>query len=324
MFDEQDAEGRREIRSPLRPYMLTPLGEHHHAVQFTSALTTDEYRQVATLLEPHPTVELRVYDSIDESIRDLDFLQHFPTVRYFAADSLYTRLDSIDGLGYLQDLQGLVLDKPSKSTLSLAALRHLPHLNDLYLNGPVRDLEVVAELTNLQVLTLRSITLPDLSILITLKHLWRLTLEYGGTNNLDKLGEIQGLQQLEMTRVRALSDLSPISDATSLQFLSLIDQQQVTSLPDLSALTQLELIWLENLRGLTDLRPLLAAPALRYLSLEGDHLEPDHIKPLSQHRTLTHAGLGLSSIKKSQAARSLLAVKSIEAVDLPPREVPRT
>jgi Leucine-rich repeat (LRR) protein len=323
MFYEQDAEGRREIRSPLRPYMLTPLGEHHHAVQFTNALTADEYKQVATLLAPHPTVELRVYDSMDQSIRNLDFLQHFPAVRYFAADSLSTRLESIDGLGYLQNLRGLTLDKPT-NTLSLAALRHLPHLNDLYLNGPVRDLEVLAELTHLQVLTLRSLTLPDLAILATLTRLWRLTLEYGGTNDLDGLSEIQGLQQLELSRVRALSNLSPISDAINLQFLSLTDQQQVTQLPYLSKLTQLETIHLGNLRGLTDLRPLLTAPALRYLAVEGRHLEPDHIKPLSQHRTLTHAGIDLSSIKKSQAAYSLLRVKSLEAIDPPPREVART
>ena len=328
MFDDLERDGRRVVQSPLRPYMLAPLREHHQTVQFTSALTATEYKRVAELIQPHPGVELRVYDGSDGSIQDLDFLQYFPTLHHFSADSLYTRLTSIDGLGYLNDLRTLNLEKPAGNTVSLKPLDGHPTLAELRLDGAFRDIETLAQAGSLQILMLRSITLPDLHLPAGLKQLWRLTLDYGGTNNLDGLSAMHRLEQLELCRVRALTDLDPISGATTLQFLSIADQQQISRLPDMTALTHLDRIWLNNLRSLTDLTPLLTAPTLRYLALSGRHLQPAQVAPLGRHPTLTHVGLDLGTAKKTVNARALLPFDTTTAgaetvADAPVDHIPR-
>jgi hypothetical protein len=82
---------------------------------------------------------------------------------------------------------------------------------------------VISGLGELRSVTLRSITLPDLSLLAVLPKLRALDLKLGGTKNLALLPELQGLEYLELWMVKGLSDLAPIRNASSLRQLAVVD-----------------------------------------------------------------------------------------------------
>ena len=127
-------------------------------------------------------------------------------------DLRYHALTSTDGLRYLSDdLEELGLGA-TKRRLDLAPLGRFTRLRRLGLEGHTKNIEVLSVLTYLEDLLLRSITLPNLSLLSPLRHLPRLTVKLGGTRDLGPIAEIGRIEYLEIWMVRGLSDLTPIAE----------------------------------------------------------------------------------------------------------------
>src|SRR3990167_951247 len=106
----------------------------------------------------------------------------------------------------------------------LKFLRYYPfvkNFHELYIEGHDKDIEVISKLVTLERLTLRSITLKDLSIFLPLKKLWWLAIKLGGTKNLSMFSKIEGLKYLELWMIKGLEDISAISKLKNLQFLFL-------------------------------------------------------------------------------------------------------
>lgn len=302
-----DSPSIRQVSSPLRREMLRPLARECKYVQFDSLLSDREFKRLATLLRRYPEVTLRAYGSYDGSITDLDFLRHFPTVRSFQAD-VYN-LESIDGLNHLPtELASLSLGQ-TKRRFSLQPLARFTSLNRLHLERHSKNLSVVAGLHEVTELSLRSITLPDLSLFSRLTKLETLAIKLGGTKSLNGISAFPSLRYLELWMIRGFADLEPITEAPSLENLFLQALKNVRTLPDLSSLTQLTKIHLETMKGLTDLRPLLTAPALEELWLvDMPHLQPEEVAVLAAHPTLTRARVGLGSARKNDEAMARLGV----------------
>ncbi|WP_156171742.1 hypothetical protein [Demequina rhizosphaerae] len=300
-----------DVASPVSWTDLRLIGSGVQIVQFQSALTKRDYRRLAEALRRHPEVRLRAYGSYDGSITNLDFLEHFPELRRFSADALYHSLTNIEGLRFLpDDVESLTIGQ-TKKRLSVAPLHRFKNLTHLYLEGQTKDIDVISELQTLQSLTLRSITLPGLSMLHPLHNLRALDLKLGGTKDLSELPNVGRLEYLELWMVKGLSDLSPVADLASLDYLFLQSLRQVDTLPPMNRLTALTRVWLETMKGLTDLSPLRDAPQLRQLALiEMPHLAPDAVKPLIGHPTLTTLRAGLGSKRKNDAVAELLPLAS--------------
>lgn len=300
-----DSPSIRQVSSPLTREMLRPLKPECKFVQFDSLLSDREFKRLATLLRRHPKVTLRAYGSYDGSITNLDFLRHFPTVRSFQAD-VYN-LESIDGLNFLPtELASLSLGQ-TKHQFSLQPLARFTSLNRLHLERHSKDLSVVAGLTEVTELSLRSITLTDLSLFRSLTKLETLAVKLGGTKILDGISAFPNLRYLELWMIRGFTDLGPITEVPSLQNLFLQALKNVRTMPDLSSLTQLTKIHLETMKGLTDLRPLLTARALQELWLvDMRHLHPEDVAVLAAHPTLTRARVGLGSARKNDEAMARL------------------
>ncbi|WP_188785492.1 hypothetical protein [Nocardioides phosphati] len=222
------------------------MDEAVEVVQFSSALEDADYRRIAKVLRKFPEAGLRAFGSYDGSIRDLDFLRHFPELRSFSADALYQSLEDITGLEHLRtDLNFLGIGQTKKRP-SLAPVARFRELRSLYLEGQTKDIEVVGTLTNLASLTLRSISLPDLSLLKPLSELRALDLKLGGTRELSLLPEIGRIEYLELWMVKGLADISPVAAMPHMEFLFLQSLRQVTALPALSNATSLRRVWLET------------------------------------------------------------------------------
>jgi hypothetical protein len=159
------------VRSPISEPTLKSINSELTHVQFVSALTDADYKSLADRMRSFPDVSLRAYGSYDGTITNLDFLRHFPFLRAFQADALYHSLVNIEGLAYLpEDVRALGLGQ-TKKKLSLSPLARFTGLRRLYLEGQTKDIDVVSGLGELRSVTLRSITLPDLSLLLPLTKL---------------------------------------------------------------------------------------------------------------------------------------------------------
>jgi Leucine-rich repeat (LRR) protein len=288
--------------------MVRPLDPPCEVVQFNSLPSDKDLLRLAELMERHPDVALRAYGGYDGTIDNLEFLRFFPQLRRFHADALrYREFNDIDGLRYLpENLVELTLGR-TRRRFSLAPLSRFRSLRRLYLEGNPKDVDVISTLTMLEDLTLRSLTLPDLSILLPLRRLRSLDIKLGGTRDLGLLPELAPLAYLELWMIRGLEDISPVAELASLQYLFLQDLARIDRLPDLSRMTSLRRIDINGLKRLTDLSPLLSAPALEELYLvKSAHLRPEHLECLVGHPTLRAAAIALGSKRKDAAADKLL------------------
>ena len=304
------------MSSPLTDEMLRPSPTGRGVVQFDHRLTDDDFHLLGEWFRAYPEMDLRAYGSYDHSITDLEFLRFFPTLRRFAADALWDSLTSLDGLRHLPtELEELGIGA-TKVKLDLAVLSRFRELRWLFLEGQTKHLEVISGLTQLYDLTLRSITLPDLSLLLPLKGLRSLDLKLGGTRDLALLPRVGELWYLELWMIRGLTDVTAIGGMSSLRVLFLQALRQVEALPDLGRATSLRRVRLETMKGLRDLRPLATAPRLEAIELiDMRHLQPEDLAPLVGMPTLKAVTPGLGSRRKNEAATALLGLPLVRTPD---------
>jgi hypothetical protein len=314
--DPEPTSDFRQVSSPLTDEMLRPALTGRGVVQFDRRLTDDDFRKLGEWFASYPEMDLRAYGSYDHSITDLEFLRFFPTLRKFAADAMWDSLSSLDGLRHLPpDLEELGIGA-TKAKLDLSVLSRFPGLRWLFLEGQTKHLEVISGLTQVDDLTLRSITMPDLSLLLPMKRLRSLDLKLGGTRDLRLLPRVGELWYLELWMIRGLTDVKAVGEISSLRSLFLQALRQVEALPDFTAATSLRRVRLETMKGVRDLRPLATAPALEAVELiDMRHLQPEDLAPLVGLQKLTAVTPGLGSRRKNDAATALLGLPLVRTSD---------
>ena len=303
----------REVSSPLTGEMLRPSLTGRGVVQFRSKLTDDDFRQLGEWFRTYPEMTLRAYGSYDHSILDLEFLRFFPTLRRFGADALWDSLTSLDGLRHLPtDLEELVIGA-TRAKLDLAVRRAFSRADARSSSRGRRSTwRPSPGSATLDDLTLRSITMPDLSLLLPLKRLRSLDLKLGGTRDLRLLPRLGELRYLELWMIRGLTDVSAVGQIPSLRALFLQALRQVETLPDFHRATELRRVRLETMKGLRDLGPLATAPALEAIELiDMRHLQPQDLAPLVGLPRLTALTPGLGSRRKNDAAAALLGLPPV-------------
>jgi hypothetical protein len=287
-------------------------------------LTDSDFLRLADWLRGSPQLSLRVGVGFKplSTITDLEFLRFFPFIRHFGAVTLFHSLKSIDGLRHLApNLESLDIGA-TKSKLDLSVLARFSGLKTLVLEGQTEGIEAISKLTALEDLTLRSITLPDLSLLLPMTELRALDIKLGGTKDLTLLPRIGKLQYLELWMVKGLTDLSAVGRLPHLRYLFLQALRRVEALPDLSANKELRRIYLRTMKGLRDLRPLATAPSLEQLLLiDMRHLQPEDLRPLVGLPNLKGVDIGLGSDRKNQAARTMLQLPEASWIEGGWREV---
>jgi hypothetical protein len=285
---------------------LLPAGDG--AVGLSQPLPDADCAKLAKWMERHPQLELRA----SRWFTDLEFLRFFPSLRRFAVVYDFS-LQSLEGLRHLPaDAESLEVCATTRP-LDLAVLGRFHSLKALHLEGQTKGIGVLSELTSLEELTLRSISLPDLSLLRPLERLRWLAIKLGGTNNLGLLPELAPLRYLELWRIRGMTDIGPISGLRQLRYLFLQTLNRVTALPDLGGALRLRRVHLETLHNLRDLQPLASAPALEELALvDMPQLSLADLAPLKQSNSLRRVAIGLGSFARNAEARKLLGLPDIE------------
>jgi hypothetical protein len=309
----------RFVRSPLTAAMVAALEPECRWVDILGGepLSDQEAAQLAEVMRSRPDAGLSILPRHLGSTPDLDILQWFPWLHKLIVDSHSLR--DLSGLTHLTGLRTLYLSQ-SRHRLSLKPVASLAgSLRHLQVEGLVSHVEALSELTGLLTLTLRSVTLPAMSVLAPMTNLRGLDLKLGGTSDLSLLPCFTRLQYFEAWMIRGLTDLSALAAVTSLEELHLEALKHVTRLPPLHNLTRLRRITLHTMKGLEDLTVLLTAPALEELRLTGmDHLTPEKVIHLAAHPALKKANIGLGADWKNAAARAGLPLPPIDSPGLYP------
>lgn len=275
-----------------------------------------------------PDVELRIFGFPGERC-DLSFASGLRCVRRFAADclmdatgveqvaripgleSLSLGVFSLESFDLLRDvdpgLRSLALGQTRSKKPSLEPLARFAGLRRLFLEGHRKEIEVLSGLRELEDVTLRSVTVPNLGFLRPLERLWSLDLKLGGIKNLSAISGMGSVKYLELWQILGLEDVGVVGQLPGLQHLFLQSLRRVTALPDLRAARSLRRVTLETMRGLRDLAPLEQAPALEELLVwDSSPLAPDDLLPALRNGSLKRVAVGFGSARKNEAARALL------------------
>jgi hypothetical protein len=275
-----------------------------------------------------PDVELRVYGFYGARC-DLAFASGLRQVRRFAADclmdatgvehvaripgleSLSLGIFSLESFDILRDvtpdLRSLALGQTRSKKPSLESLSRFTGLQRVYIEGHRKGIDVLSGLGELEDVTLRSVTVPDLGFLRPLARLWSLDLKLGGIRNISAISGMPSIKYLELWQILGLDDVGVAGELPGLQHLFLQSLRRVVSLPDLGAARSLRRVTLETMRGLRDLTPLEHAPALKELLLiDASPLAPEDLVPALRNGSLRRVAVGLGSDLKNEAARALL------------------
>ena len=276
-----------------------------------------------------PDIKLRIwgYHNIE---CDLSFLTKMNYLRKFSADCLLTakNIESITSLKKLNSLSIGIFDMESFEFLnnidnenleffsisatkskkpSLKFLKHLVNIKTLYIEGQNKEIESLANLTKLEDLTLRSISISNLEFIRVLNNLWSLDIKLGGTSNLNALKDLENIKYLELWQINKLQNIDVISSLTGLQNLFLQSLPNIKVFPSITNSKKLKRIYIENLKGLSDFTAIEYAPALEEFSLTlGNYQQPEDLIPVLRNKNLKSASGYFGSDKKNIHFKDLL------------------
>lgn len=279
-----------------------PLGADENAFRVTDRLGEAAYRHLASRLAERPDAWLHLWDGAP----DLEALEYFAGLRRLMVTNL--SLQRWDGLRHVADsLEAVAMGDTTMRPLSIAPMGQLHVLRELGLVGPVRDVEVIGGLQGITDLSLRSVTLPDLRLLLPMRGLRALWIGLGGTADLGLLPKLAELEEVELWRIRGLEDISMLPAVPRLRSVTLQSMSSITQLPSFRDASFLRRVALDTMKGITDLSPLAEAPALEELLLIAmPQIDADALRPFVGHPTLRRGIWGLGSTRKNIAAYELL------------------
>jgi hypothetical protein len=245
-------------------------------------------------------------------------------VRRFAADCLM-RAKNVEVIAEMSQLESLslgifelqdfgVLDRvlPTLTTLSLGATRsrkprleslaRFTSLRTLHLEGQSNGIDVLSSLPELEDLTLRSITTPDLHYLAPLERIWSLDIKLGGIRSFKGIEGKGTIKYLELWQIRELERADVVASLPGLQNVFLQSLPHIEALPGLQDSSSLRRVVLQNMKGFRDFGILEEAPALEEFALvEGKAQQPDQLLPVLRNTALRRAKAMFGSDRKNEA-----------------------
>lgn len=246
-------------------------------IQIDENLPDRAYREIDRILERRPDIYFRIFGigTYGNETFDLSVLSQMPHLSKIRIDghlgknkeavnpeylcklpnlkgvhlTLFDRLD----YGFVKDLptdlKELILyaDTMGKAVqFDCEWLLRYQKLQTLFLGKKAKKhIESINRITNLSSLSLSGIKVENFEFLKELS-LKSFALLWCGNSDLTGLGDLTGLRDLKLWRIMKLDNLDFIKSLVNLETLKLQDLKHITTLPDLSKLTQLADIQINN------------------------------------------------------------------------------
>ena len=158
----------------------------------------------------------------------------------------------------------------------------------MYLDHARLTLEDLGWLTHVERLTLWAVDIQT-DLLRDIPRLSWLSLRGGSAVDLSAIDGCNRLRYLQINQIRGLTNIDPVADIASLQFLSLYGQPGLVAFPSLVGLIELRRVELGSLKGLLEVSGMLEAPGIEELYLiKMVRLSPGDIDLLAAYTPLRH------------------------------------
>jgi len=287
-----------------------PLHKSCRSITVQTPKTDAELERVAKLWNGRRDVVLWV---MGYATQDFEFLRHFRGLERLHVECPIIR--NIEGLRHVANTLKEFTLASTMVTLSLKPVANCTQLESLHLQRQKKDFPALRVLEGLRYLGLSGVSLPDLSALLPYQKLRSLFLGFCKPLDLGLLGRFEKLEALHLIKINNLHDLSGLRLGRSLKRIELQWLPHVETLPDLSALTQLEEVEIDTMKMLRDVSSIARAPALRFLGLWGcPSLTPQSFQCLIGHPTLKRLNFGIGSLKKNDAVAAMFPEEMTQGV----------
>jgi len=272
-------------------------------------LPEKEISKLVSYAAKHETVFITVKHCIHDTY-DLDFLHSFDFLTGFnlTAHSFsdFVQLDSIP-----LNIEHLRLGATNSRKLSLSLIKKYPKLKSLSIEGHKKDIDVISELTGLEKLELRSITMPNLQFIGDQRKMRSLRIALGGTKNLGLLPHYKNLRHLDLWAINKIVDIDSIADSKNLSTIRLDQLSSVENVKSLRNLSKLNFACLCRMKRIKSLQWLADAPNLQELSItQTTHLDAGAFLPLKKIKALRAADIYIGR-KHSFEVRDMLGLPEI-------------
>lgn len=229
----------------VRPRAILEIGKLQQIVKYMQARGVDGL-EVNRSLAPDTPVRL-------------DVLKHFAFVRRLVVLHGYVQIEAIQDM---HDLEELMLECECRHSIDFGWFPHLRVLRTYWTKGVLSAFDCQA-LEDLYMTDWRIETIQGIQ---RLPRLRRLTVSGGSIRTFTLDSELP-LEQLCLTHLRSLADVSGLKRLVQLKQLELSHIPKLTLLPRLEHLSCLEVVKLERVRGLRTLERLGDLSKLRDLAL---------------------------------------------------------
>lgn len=208
----------------------------------------------------------------------LDFLKFYRGIK-----SLRLQLMGLSDIGPIVELadslEYLFLGEIASKRVSVDCLRQLTKLRFLSIVRPSKGLEGIVHLNNLRTLELTGLNVELLDYICEIDSLKRLKIGFGTSASLNSICSMRNLEELDILWVKKLSDITALSNLTSLNKVKIEDEKQIRVFPDISKLKDIKNIRLMNLGGLEDISSLVQSD-LKEFVLTGPVKNAEILRPL--------------------------------------------
>lgn len=263
----------------ITPEMIDEIAQNNRIkwIQIDENLPDRAYLEMDRILERRPDIYFRIFGigTYGNETFDLSVLSQMPHLSKIRIDghlaknkeavnpeylcelsnlkgvhlTLFDRLD----YGFVKDLSAdleeliLYADTMGKAVqFDCEWLLKYKKLHTLFLGQKAKKhIESISRIASLKSLSLRGIKVENFAFLKELS-LESFALLWCGNSDLTGLGDLTGLRDLELWRIMKLDNLDFIKSLVNLETLKLQDLKHITTLPDLSKLTQLADIQINN------------------------------------------------------------------------------
>jgi hypothetical protein len=326
------SKGRVEIEDSLTEKEVNELANYKglEVIQFSKPIEDSTFEILdGTLFSVRNDVTLRAYGFYSSDC-DLNFLLSMPNLDSFYVEchGEVKNLDNIAALKNLKELnvsifsldnfnilskvpdtlEILILGQTRSKKPDLEAINRFSKLTTLHIEGHTKNIEVIKHLTNIEDLTLRSITTKNLDFLTQLEKMWSLDIKLGGINDFSAIEGMDNIKYLELWQIRGLKDISFISTLKGLQNLFLQSLPNIEVMPSLKELVRLKKVALENMKGLKDISSLEHAPSLvEFTHWSAMNMSVENYIPLLRNPSLKRASVGFGSDKRNKQFQELAA-----------------
>lgn len=303
-------------------------------VQFSTPPSADMLERVNELCRTFgEALEVRFYTHFD-SVFDADLVALLPDVRWLTLDCLrrirnvervadlphltrfgfgvedFDRPDFLDLLP-LERLTHLSVGENIRRDFDLSPLARAQALTDLQIAGHTRGIEAVAGLRRLRALDLNSIPKKqDLGFVSDVADLRSLRLVLGGRDAIDEIRH-EGLETLEIIRVRGLADLGSLTRFPRLRRLHVEDQIRLAAI-DLAG-PPLEEVFVLNCKTLAILTGVSEIPSLRHLRVYGTGLDLNELARRDWPPAMDLLALYSGRVTEDERIRAILDARGYRA-----------